>query len=675
MVTFKFGNEEILLSENAISNDSTVIGGRFNKLATKEMMQFRDAYKSSAISVSNVASISAKLGQDCINRGINAAIDTLLENGIFDYDAARFMAQDPVFLFTSRKAYNDQMRGLDLLNQKEQQQQAARDAQRAGRSRWVGGGFGVKGAVKGAVTAGAMNAVTDIFRGMGDLSKDSEKYAEFLEKKKEYIHAAEFVDSLGRDISNCIKEDIKGRLFSILSECVPGFAVSDSTDSQRATALFNNLSRLNPSQQQKALAQAIQLEPHNWKYIQYAYDHLDALGVAKEDVDRLAQLSGQEMSANASPQSADASTYKFDYIDQIPFSHEQYAAEVKEVAKKYGSNTVDLLYIRDTLSVAYKYSLIDEQLNVLPKNDEELATAYHAIFVCAALEICISLGRWNINGILFDAEHSYSEKSHIIFSVCSKYHLVSGTDESFCLSSDLVKKMQRLTASTLKQYKFIVKLVDRLAKFRDREIVIGSEKTGVAYLKEICEKRLASTPNAVIGAPIEKNSKKLLTFRKNCSIPENDDVYVLGDTSLLCNGKKGFALTATGFYHNLNKSTEYWDWKTFAQKSIEVKDDQRFSIGEVTSNQLDDETLYSVVSILISMQKDARGESHPVLNDHISPATMSETMDSDLPEDHVQTYILTHFNASSKLQAIKYYREQTGADSEAAKLAVDKILK
>lgn len=675
MATFKFGNEEIVLSENVLSNNSAGIGGRFNKLATKEMMQFRDAYRSSSINVSNVASVSAKLGQECINRGINAAIDTLLENGIFDYDIARFMAQDPVFLFTNRKAYCDQMRGLDLINQKEQQQQEARDAQRAGRSRWVGGGFGVKGAVKGAVTAGAMNAVTDIFRGMGDISKDSEKHAQFLEKKKEYIQSAEFVDSLGQDISNCIKEDIKGRLFSILSECVPGFVVSDSTDSQRATALFNNLSRLNPSQQQKALAQAIQLEPHNWKYIQYAYDHLDALGVAKEDVDRLAQLCDQEMSANDSSQAAETSTYKFDFIDQIPFRQEQYASEVKEVAKKYGSNSVDLLYIRDTLSVAYKYSLIDEQLNVLPKNDEELATAYHAIFVCAALEICISLGHWNINGILFDANRSYGEKCHIIFTVLSKYHLVSGTDEGFCLSSDLIKKMQRLTTSTLKQYKFIVKLTDRLPLFQNREIIIGSENTGIEYLKEMCEKKLTSTPNAVIGSPIEKNTKKLLTFRKYCSIPESDDVYILGDTTLLCSGKKGFALTTTGFYHNLNKTTEHWDWKAFAEKSIEAKEDQKFSIGEVDSNPLDDEVLYSMLSILISMQKDVQGESHPVMHDQENSHQISQPIDPALPEDSIQAYILTHFNASSKLQAIKYYREQTGADLETAKLAVEKILK
>ena len=175
MLTFKFGNETIVLNEHTAPNISAEIALRFNKLATKEMVHFRDDYRVSHVKVSNVASIVARLGQDCIGRGVDTAIDVLLEKRIFDYDAARFMDQNSVFLFTSREAYCSQMQGLSLLNEKERQQQAARTAQRAGRSRWEGGGFGVKGAIKGAATAGAMNAVTDIFRGISDFSKDSEK--------------------------------------------------------------------------------------------------------------------------------------------------------------------------------------------------------------------------------------------------------------------------------------------------------------------------------------------------------------------------------------------------------------------------------------------------------------------------------------------------------------------
>jgi len=47
-----------------------------------------------------------------------------------------------------------------------------RQIQRASRSQWRGGGFGFKGAVKGAMMAGMMNAGTGVFRGIGDSFAD-----------------------------------------------------------------------------------------------------------------------------------------------------------------------------------------------------------------------------------------------------------------------------------------------------------------------------------------------------------------------------------------------------------------------------------------------------------------------------------------------------------------------
>ncbi len=619
MLTFKFGDETIVLNEHTAPNISAEIALRFNKLATKEMVHFRDDYRVSHVKVSNVASIVAKLGQDCIGRGVDAAIDVLLEKGIFDYDAARFMDQNSVFLFTSREAYCSQMQGLSLLNEKERQQQAARTAQRAGRSRWEGGGFGVKGAIKGAATAVAMNAVTDIFRGISDFSKDSEKAEQFMEKKQEYIQSAGFIDCLAMDVSNCIKHDVKDRLFSILSTRVPDFAVSETTDSQQATALFNNLPRLNAQQQQKVLAQAIQLEPHNWKYIQYAYDNMGTLGVSKEDIDHLAQFCDQEAYSNASGTSATrVSIAGLDRIEQIPFNQERYSNEVMEVTKKYGSN-LNASYIREMLAVAVKYSLLDDELNVLPRITGEFTSAYQAIFLLAAVEIAIAFDctanyTQKIDYILFSPPYSISEKQHIIFPILSKYHLTEGDENDFRLDSDTINLMKQLTVSKSKQYKFIIQLTDKLFALRDHGIIFRSEATGIEYLREMCAEKAVQSTFGIIGAPIDENAKKLVAFRGKCNIPENDNVFVLGDTSIFNSGKRGFALTTSGFYHNQNKDTVYWDWNTFAEKKIEPLGDAVFSIGDAKFVLTGDAT-YPMLSILISMQKDVQGESHPVTHD------------------------------------------------------------
>lgn len=59
--------------------------------------------------------------------------------------------------------------------------QQMKEYERAGRSRWQGGGFGLRGAISGAVKAGMLNAVTDAGRAIGDSivdSRDSSKVAQ-----------------------------------------------------------------------------------------------------------------------------------------------------------------------------------------------------------------------------------------------------------------------------------------------------------------------------------------------------------------------------------------------------------------------------------------------------------------------------------------------------------------
>lgn len=62
--------------------------------------------------------------------------------------------------------------------------QARRQYERSGRSQWQGGGFGLKGAVKGAITAGALNMVTGVGRSIGDSVVDGNDKA-VLENAKQ----------------------------------------------------------------------------------------------------------------------------------------------------------------------------------------------------------------------------------------------------------------------------------------------------------------------------------------------------------------------------------------------------------------------------------------------------------------------------------------------------------
>lgn len=90
---------------------------------------------------------------------IDRCVKTLIDHGILTIDAERFVNMYPDIWEAANASYlkiQDQYAAIVL---SEEEKDAYRIARREGRGRWQGGGFGVKGAIKGAATAGVFNAV------------------------------------------------------------------------------------------------------------------------------------------------------------------------------------------------------------------------------------------------------------------------------------------------------------------------------------------------------------------------------------------------------------------------------------------------------------------------------------------------------------------------------------
>ena len=71
-----------------------------------------------------------------------------------------------------------------------------REYERAGRSKWTGGGFGIRGALKGAAKAAALNAVTGVGRAIGDSAVNTGDKANVALKKKELYKDKETIRTL-----------------------------------------------------------------------------------------------------------------------------------------------------------------------------------------------------------------------------------------------------------------------------------------------------------------------------------------------------------------------------------------------------------------------------------------------------------------------------------------------
>lgn len=83
---------------------------------------------------------------------------------------------------------------------------AQRNLKIASRGRWVGGGFGFKGAIKGALSAGLMNAGADAFHFFGDVARESRDESR--------------IEAMEKELRN--NDETKNRIIVGLKQCVWG---------------------------------------------------------------------------------------------------------------------------------------------------------------------------------------------------------------------------------------------------------------------------------------------------------------------------------------------------------------------------------------------------------------------------------------------------------------------
>lgn len=78
-----------------------------------------------------------------------------------------------------------------------------RTISRAGHGYWEGGGFGLGGAIKGALTAGALNLGTNMFRGIGDSLVNANDRAKINSLKKDLANCNETFECLHNTVYKC----------------------------------------------------------------------------------------------------------------------------------------------------------------------------------------------------------------------------------------------------------------------------------------------------------------------------------------------------------------------------------------------------------------------------------------------------------------------------------------
>ena len=131
----------------------------FIKLANEAAEQYETLYKQDG----SIQKVVEKLGEqthNCLVPALDYCIDTLVRYNVIDIDIQAFAEHYQVFAEPCAEAFNKVYDRYAEVVMNEEELNRYRVARREGRARWQGGGFGLAGALSGAVTASALNLVT-----------------------------------------------------------------------------------------------------------------------------------------------------------------------------------------------------------------------------------------------------------------------------------------------------------------------------------------------------------------------------------------------------------------------------------------------------------------------------------------------------------------------------------
>lgn len=147
------------------------------------------------------------------------------------------------------------------IRQEEEQLAEYRREIKNSRGRWTGGGFGIKGAVKGAITAGMLNCGADFLHSFGDAADERRDSQEIQKKLKELYKNPQTKNQLLGGIRSCILNILE----AMQDEMVEIGTLSEKIqiNYSKAVALYNNTFKWESSEEAlyKNMAQCISYYP------------------------------------------------------------------------------------------------------------------------------------------------------------------------------------------------------------------------------------------------------------------------------------------------------------------------------------------------------------------------------------------------------------------------------
>lgn len=163
-IYFSFGTKQLFYDVRTA--DFAAMYGDYRKIADNALMEAAQRYDNQD---------SFKSALDAVRSYAKETINNIVTDGVKLLYKHHVIMTNSEFISRYKINYDnytkDAERAYSSVMDEKQEMQAYREAEKASRSRWQGGGFGLTGAIKGAVQAGALNMGADFLHSFGDASK------------------------------------------------------------------------------------------------------------------------------------------------------------------------------------------------------------------------------------------------------------------------------------------------------------------------------------------------------------------------------------------------------------------------------------------------------------------------------------------------------------------------
>lgn len=168
-VTFLFGKYSVSFPVKGATY--AALFGTYLQAADMAYAQMLDLYKKAG-TIRRALEILPDKAYEFIFGLIDKGTEFLYSEGIYITQEEFFKKYNRTYTMDYDRFYSITVEKYSEILDMKNEMAAYREAVRASRGRWQGGGFGVKGAVKGAVTASALNMGSDFLHSFGDSSRE-----------------------------------------------------------------------------------------------------------------------------------------------------------------------------------------------------------------------------------------------------------------------------------------------------------------------------------------------------------------------------------------------------------------------------------------------------------------------------------------------------------------------